>query len=155
MKTDDFIARDSPKLSNYPFVYINPMSNELTESEKRNLQIYIKGSGFLVLDIGERYSYATKIIKDFLGEKVKCERIQINHPLYHCFFDFKKVNSQAAESSESFGPGFLGYNGIWAGNKLIGIYGVHVREWWNQSINEINELSIKMSVNMIVYALTR
>jgi len=177
---DGRVHLNSRGIFKYPFLYItDDGSFELSEEEQWNLGSYLVNGGFIIIDNGlpeyglnHARESVRKMMNDVfatLSQKISrfsnhphlttaggdyiyrysFRPLRKDHDLFHCFFDFDN------------GPpvGYLHNNtkkfqidGIYLGNRLVAIYvNGHGRTWHDKR----NREQLKMSVNMIVYALTR
>ena len=170
---DRHIMLSSEKLMQMPFVYVTCKGNfDLTETEKKNVKRYFENGGFMVVENSNPFSNTSgggggalkKMIRDTLPN-ARFEPIPNNHPLYHCFFDFKDGPPQGAEltgrnrdadpNSNTLQPKKIFYlEGVWYKGRLAALYsdkGYIIK--WNDSAD--NEPQLKMGINMIVFALTQ
>ena len=195
----DAVRLDDPQLLQVPFVlmtFATPF--EFTDSEAANLGAYLTGGGFLFADIVRflwpNYSDdeldipAVRALIRASFEAVgyqewkdwKFTRLEITHPIYHCFYDINSlprgmrgINLIAGGQDYPRTPDYL--EGIVVGDQLAGVYsmrgyadffGGKGRELldWALAGNVINHsarfssdepLVYNLGVNMVVYALTR
>ena len=195
----DAVRLDDPQLLQVPFVlmtFATPF--EFTDSEAANLGAYLTGGGFLFADIVRflwpNYSDdeldlpAVRALIRASFEAVgyqewkdwKFTRLEITHPIYHCFYDINSlprgmrgINLIAGGQDYPPTPDYL--EGIVVGDQLAGVYsmrgyadffGGKGRELldWALAGNVINHsarfssdepLVYNLGVNMVVYALTR
>ena len=194
----DAVRLDDPQLLQVPFVlmtFATPF--EFTEAEAANLGAYLTGGGFLFADIVRflwpNYSDADLDIPavralirasfEAVGYQEwkdwKFTRLDITHPIYHCFYDINSLPRGMRDMHFMVGeyplrtPDYL--EGIVVGDQLAGVYsmrgyadffGGKGRELldWALAENVINHSSrfsaeeplvYNLGVNMAVYALTR
>jgi hypothetical protein len=146
------ISLDSREIMNYPFIYmVFPSGQVLTKlnaGEKSNMQKYNNSGGFLVIDVHD-----TQNLKNILGKEVSFRQVPIGHEIYNCFYNFilpdTKSTAQKRESEISLNRPI---NGIWIKNTLVGLSWAGGQAWSNQYKQE---KSLKLGVNIIVYALMR
>lgn len=145
---DPSINLDSSRLNKYPFLYLGIIINtDPTETEKNNFQAYIGKGGFVVFD----YLHNIKIL---FGERAKSAPVPLEHPIYHCFYDFKKgqltnLSKEAPEDTLFIGNEL---SGIWIGDKLVGLNNLPSGLW---SDKNINSKDLKIGINILVYSLLR
>ena len=195
----DAVRLDDPQLLQIPFVlmtFATPF--EFTDSEAANLGAYLTGGGFLFADIVRflwpNYSDdeldipAVRSLIRASFEAVgyqewkdwKFTRLEITHPIYHCFYDInslprgmRDMNFVVGGQDTPLTPDYL--EGIVVGDQLAGVYsmrgyadffGGKGRELldWALAENVINHSSrfsaeeplvYNLGVNIVVYALTR
>ena len=195
----DAVRLDDPQLLQVPFVlmtFATPF--EFTDSEAANLGAYLTGGGFLFVDIVRflwpNYSDdeldipAVRALIRASFEAVgyqewkdwKFTRLEITHPIYHCFYDInslprgmRDMNFVVGGQDTPLTPDYL--EGIVVGDQLAGVYsmrgyadffGGKGRELldWALAENVINHSSrfsaeeplvYNLGVNIVVYALTR
>jgi len=174
-KVDKHLFIDSRKLFDTPFVFLCVDGQfELTEIESRNFGEYLRKGGFAVLDNGtpaNEYGAAEaslrQMLRDALGNDAKFLPIPLNHPFYHCFFDFddgppqgEEVNyahnSSVVDNKNQFTmyKPVLYLEGITINDRLVAIYSnkCYAKKW---AATSNNEPQLKIGVNMVVFALTQ
>ena len=177
-KSDPHLYLDSRKLFSMPFILITTDNSfELTGIERKNLSAYLRNGGFALIDNGTpQYEYGQaeaslrQMLRDTLGTDARFLPIPVDHPLYHCFFDFddgppygSEIQMASTSSTQMQGAGAINsfmtkqvyyLEGIWVGNRLVAIYSDkgYVGKW-KDYFN--NEPQLKMGVNIVVYALTQ
>jgi len=177
-KSDPHLYLDSRKLLSMPFILITTDSAfELTGIERKNLEAYLRNGGFAFVDngtpqleYGQAEASLRQMLKNTLGTDARFLPIPVDHPLYHCFFDFDDgpPNGSELQMVSSSSTGMQGVaaisaymskqvyylEGIWLGNRLVAIYSDkgYVGKWKDYSNNEPQ---LKMGVNIVVYALTQ
>ena len=194
----DAVRLDDPQLLQVPFVFMTFATPfEFTDSDAANLGAYLTGGGFLFVDIVRflwpNYSDdeldipAVRALIRAGFEAVgyqewkdwKFTRLEITHPIYHCFYDINSLPRGMRDMHFMSGeyplrtPDYL--EGIVVGDQLAGVYsmrgyadffGGKSRELldWALAENVINHSSrfsaeeplvYNLGVNMVVYALTR
>ena len=199
----DAIRLDDPQLLQVPFVLLTVNTSfEFTESEAANFGAYLTGGGFLFVDIvrllwsNVNYSDAELDIpamRSFIRASFQAvgyqewkdwqfTRIEITHPIYHCFYDVNSLplGIRDIESMLSSGqdrpprtPDYL--EGIMIGEQLVGVYSMRgYADFWAgvakqerdgaMTNNQVGSpflasaeepLVYNLGVNLVVYALTR
>ncbi len=81
----------------YPFIYACEIGYlTLSENEVTNLREYLLRGGFLMVD-DFRWPYEwenwRREIKKVLPDH-KWQKLQVNHPIFHCFFDLNKIHKR-------------------------------------------------------------
>lgn len=196
----DAVRLDDPQLLQVPFVlmtFATPF--EFTDSEAANLGAYLTSGGFLFADIVRflwpnysddeldipavrsliRASFQAVGYQEWKDWKFR--RLEITHPIYHCFYDVNSLPRGMRDMNFVVGgqdypprtPDYL--EGIVVGEQLVGVYsmkgyadflGGKGRELldWALAGNVINHSSrfsaeepmvYNLGVNVVVYALTR
>ena len=195
----DAVRLDDPQLLQVPFVLMTVDTPfEFTDSEAANLGAYLTGGGFLFADISRvllrpdysddeldipamrsliRASFQAVGYQEWKDWKFK--RLEITHPLYHCFYDVNSLPRGMRDIHFLVGeypprtPDYL--EGIVVGEQLVGVYSMrgYADFWagigrenldWSLANNAINHSSLfsaeeplvyNLGVNLVVYALTR
>jgi len=178
-KVDSHLFLDSRKIYETPFVYITANEAfELTDIERKVFGDYLRKGGFAVIDngtplfeFGQAEASLRQMLRDALGNDAKFEPIPIDHPLYHCFFDFNDGPPQGSEMSGmqstdtalivghvalsgTMTKAVLYLEGITIDNRMVAIYSDkgYALKWKD---NTDNDPQLKMGVNMVVFALTQ
>ena len=176
-KADTHLFLDSRKIFETPFVYITTADAfELTEIEKRNFGDYLRKGGFAVVDngtpqyeFGQAEAALRQMLREALGNDAKFVPIPIDHPLYHCYFDFDgpPQGSEMVPSSTAtvniqgwtalttvYTKQVLYLEGIWIDNRLVAVYSDkgYGKNW---SLMTDNDAQLRIGVNMVVFALTQ
>ena len=154
---------DSPKIHQYPFLYIAFDGNfELTGEEEKNLGAYMENGGFVVFEnTGQRIELSPEgaafgnALRNILGSRGRFSPIDNNHPLYHSAFDFDDGPPLGDELRMSEGyrnPEITFLEGLTFNNRLLAVFSFkrYVNRW-HQISGNIPQL--KIGVNMIMYAL--
>lgn len=154
---------DSPKIHQYPFLYIAFDGNfELTDEEAKNLGAYLENGGFVVFEnTGQRIELSPegpsfgKSLRKMLGSRGRFSPIENDHPLYHSAFDFTDGPPLGDELRISDGyrnPEINTLEGLTLNDRLLAVFSYkrYVNRWYQISGN-IPQL--KIGVNMIMYAL--
>ena len=177
-KVDKHLLIDSRELFRTPFVYLCVDEGfELNEIEARNFGEYLRSGGFAVFDNGlpmRQWNPAEPALRqafrDALGQDARFLPIPVNHPLYHCFYDFDDGPPQGSEIgydyefykkyiggwgySQAFSDPVFFLEGIFIKDRLVAIYSDkgYAIKWAD---DENNEPQLRMGVNMVVFALTQ
>ncbi|MYC72858.1 MAG: DUF4159 domain-containing protein [Gemmatimonadetes bacterium] len=194
----DAVALDDPRLLQVPFVLLTANTPfEFTEAEAANLGAYLTSGGFLFVDIVHflipDYSddeldipAVRSLIRASLrsvgyqeGKDWEFTRLEITHPIYHCFYDVGSLPRGMRDMHFITGdqppltPDYL--EGIMVGEQLVGVYSMrgYADFWsgiakqerdWATALNVVNspfrasaeeELVYDLGVNLVVYALIR
>ena len=98
------------------------------------------------------------MIRDILGAHVRFEPISVNHPLYHCFFDFDDGPPLGSELRSGVNvltpfPKLVHFlEGVMYKGRMVAIYsdkGYIVK--WSDMMQ--NEPQLKIGVNMVIFSL--
>ena len=151
----DAVALDDPQLLQVPFVLLTANRPfEFTEAEAANLGAYLTSGGFLFADIVRflwpNYSddeldipAVRSLIRASLqsvgcqeGKDWKFTRLEITHPIYHCFYDVGSLPRGMrdmhfiTEDQPSLTPDYL--EGIVVGEHLVGVYSMRgYADFWS------------------------
>ena len=196
----DAVRLDDPHLLQVPFILLTVDTPfEFTEAEAANLGMYLTGGGFLFVDIMRflwpnysddeldipavrsliRASFQAVGYQEW--KDWKFTRLEITHPLYHCFYDVNSLPRGMRDMNFVVGgqdypprtPDYL--EGIVVGDQLVGVYSMrgYADFWagigrelmdWSLANNAVNHSSLfsaeeplvyNLGVNLVVYALTR
>ena len=198
VKVRDAVRLDDPQILQVPFVLLTVNTPfDFTDSEAANLGAYLTGGGFLLADIVRfllpnysdaeldipaarsliRASFQAVGYQEWKDWKFK--RLEITHPLYHCFYDVNSLPRGMRDMHFIVGeypprtPDYL--EGIMVGEQLVGVYSMrgYADFWagigrelvdWSLTNNVSNHSSLvsaeeplvyNLGVNLVVYALTR
>ena len=196
----DAVRLDDPQLLQVPFVLLTVNTPfDFTDSEAANLGAYLTGGGFLFVDIVSmlwgnyrddeldipavrsliRSSFQAAGYQEW--KDWQFTRLELTHPLYHCFYDVKSLPRGMRDmhfivGGQDYPPRTLDYlEGIVIGGQLVGVYSMrnYADFWagigretldWSLANNAINHSSLasaeeplvyNLGVNLVVYALTR
>ena len=173
-QADRQISMSSSKIYKYPFLFISSdTAFILTEHEKWNLGKYLATGGFIIIDNAKGNSWTDIAMREMISSifdilsqpltdnnnpyyavagadyriQSRIEPFQINHDLYHSFFDFDTVrprnHNDNANSTNTV-------EGIFIRENCVVLYINGYTQAWEDKRNENH---LKMGVNMIVYAL--
>ena len=196
----DAVRLDDPQLLQVPFVLLTVNTPfDFTDSEAANLGAYLTSGGFLFVDIVSmlwgnyrddeldipavrsliRSSFQAAGYQEW--KDWQFTRLELTHPLYHCFYDVKSLPRGMRDmhfivGGQDYLPRTLDYlEGIVVGDQLVGVYSMrnYADFWagigretldWSLANNAINHSSLasaeeplvyNLGVNLVVYALTR
>lgn len=87
----------------FPFVYVaEPEQMILNDAEVGNLRTWFKRGGFMVLDDfhgDEEYRTAITLVRRILpADKHRFAELHTDHPLFHVFFDIRKIEQVVNDS---------------------------------------------------------
>lgn len=134
------IPLDSPSLTRYPIIAVEPYGDDPLERNSENIRNYIDAGGFVIL--GEPNP---KMQRASFGKGISIRPIPLTHPIYDCFFAVGELGFH----------GSWGETGIWNGNELVGICSNTLPGQWSETYSRIPDTQMKRSVNIIVYGLMR
>ena len=172
----DAVRLDDPQLLQVPFVLMTVNTSfDFTDSEAANLGAYLTGGGFLFVDIVSmlwnnyrddeldipamrsliRAGFQAAGYQEWKDWKFK--RLEITHPLYHCFYDVNSLPRGMRDIHFLVGeypprtPDYL--EGIVVGEQLVGVYSMrgYADFWagigrenldWSLANNAINHSSL-------------
>ena len=194
----DAVSLEDPQLLEVPFVLMTVDTPfEFTNSEAANLGAYLTSGGFLFVDIvsllWDTYrddeldipAVRSLIRAGFQAvgyrewKDWQFARLEINHPLYRCFYDVKSLPRGMRDIHFIAGeypprtPDYL--EGILVGDQLVGVYSMrNYADFWAGIGRELVDWSLtngvsnhagmasaeeplvyNLGVNLVVYALTR
>ena len=196
----DAVALDNPQLLQVPFVLLTVNTPfEFTDSEAANFGAYLTGGGFVFVDIVSmlwpQYTddeLDIPVVRAFIRASFQAEgyqewkdwqfeRLDITHPLYHCFHEFHSLPRGMRDlhfivGADGYPPRTPDYlEGIVVGDQLVGVYSMrNYADLWagisretldwtlhndvsNHAVRASAEepLAYNLGVNLVVYALTR
>jgi len=151
------VTADSPEIFNYPILFMTGHGNVFfNEDVVKNLRNYLISGGFL--HVSDNYGidvYLRREMKKVFPE-LEFQEIPYTHPIYHQFYDFKKIpkiHEHDGKPAQGFG---LFYKG-----RLVVFYDYQCDlsdGWEDQEIHhdppEIREQALKMGANIISYTFT-
>lgn len=176
---------DSDELFKTPFIYASArFAFQITESEARNLGIYLTSGGFFItdfiphaaenrsphwvqVDISNREMFKKALATKGLifGRDWNFEKLPNSHPLYHCFFDFPEGPPVAGDFLFIRGGTvpFDYLEGIVLDGRLVALV---CRKWFTNPWGDWAQPSgywgitdpervLQFGVNLIVFALTQ
>ncbi len=180
---DGHLMLTDRRLFSTPFLYITTTGGfESTQQENEGLVAYLRSGGFAFLEDGEiSYRHGPggtslkKMLCDALGSHARFEPIPLNHPLYHCLFDFSdgpplgdenRIFTTSMNAGNSCGMGaqnaalrkpsfFL--EGIFLDGQLVAVFSEksYGTKWAQSPGSSNNEPQMRFAANLVVYALTR
>lgn len=154
---EDIVEPGSAQLFQYPYVYMTGHGNvKFTESEAKNLRMYMLSGGFLHID--DNYGmdkYIRDEIKKLFPDKPLVE-IPYNHPVYHQQFEFgaglPKIHEHDGKPAQGFG--------VFDKDRLLLFYSFESDlgdGWEDASVHrdppEVREKALKMGMNLVLYAI--
>ncbi len=156
-RTYDDVAIGSRDLHLYPFVFMTGHGNiDVNATEAANMREYLDNGGFLYIDDDYGFDpYVRPVIeKIFPGEDLI--EMPPTHPIYSMVFDFPDGLPKIHEHDGKPPQGF----GIFRNGRLV-LYYTHetnLADGWAFDVHDnpehIVEKSLRMGVNLLVYALT-
>lgn len=178
---DKHLYLESSRLSKYPLLYITASDFfELSPFEREHFSQYLSRGGFVFIEpmspggIMPYYHALVSfkaMIRDAFSGNAEIRTIPVDHPVFHCFYDFHSAPylvpkpgrdviypTKLLISDENdiwFAPDL---KGIWIDGRMVGVFSdnQYGRAWVNYSFDSrFDNPFFRMSVNVIVYALTR
>lgn len=151
------VTADSPEIFNYPILFMTGHGNVFFDEDAvKNLRNYLISGGFL--HVSDNYGidvYLRREMKKVFPE-LEFQEIPYTHPIYHQFYDFKKIpkiHEHDGKPAQGFG---LFYKG-----RLVVFYDYQCDlsdGWEDPEIHhdppEIREQALKMGANIISYTFT-
>ena len=148
----------SPELFRYPIAYITghgPIG--FTEEEIKSLRRYLKNGGFLIAN--DSYGMDRHFRKEMARILPDCPLVELpfDHEIYHIFYDFPnglpKIHKHDGRPAQGFGVYYHG--------RLVCFYAYEsdIGDGWEdyevyKDPPEKHEASIRMGINIVIYALT-
>ncbi|MGH7493900.1 MAG: DUF4159 domain-containing protein [bacterium] len=140
----------------YPLLYICEVGYWLpAQMETERLQEYLKRGGFLIVDDfrgGFEWRNFYDQIQRFMPEPPL--PLSLDHPVFHCFFDFEHVGEHAPYGGLT--PVFYGLYD--QKKRLIGIvnYNNDIGDGWEwpEDYREFSTEAFKLGINYLIYAMT-
>lgn len=166
--TERIVDAGSPRLSDYPFVYLtgNKMVR-FSEAERENLRRYLRKGGFMFVDDcnhdidGTFAKTFESEIKEILNRPEEAlKKLPNDHPLYHAFFKFEKGAPPTSHELNGWGDDIVhdylkaveidGRIAVLYSNKDYGCEWNY--DWSNKRF--ASKDNTRFGVNIVVYALT-
>ncbi len=160
IKVDDKIyelSLDDVNIFEHYFLILNGhVPIELSETEKKNLKIFLENGGFLFAndDYGMDKSFR-KLMKDIFPDK-ELVKVPFSHSIYNCFYRFKNGIPKIHEHDGGPPEGL----GIFIGKRLAVFYAFNtdIMDGWDpEEVHndplEKREEAIRMGVNIVLYSL--
>lgn len=155
---------DDDEIFKYPFIYACEIGYlTLAESEVENLREYLLRGGFLMVDDfrwnAEWYNWMREIRRVLPDHKI--QRLPLNHPIFHCFFDLsaEDIESPTPYLPVEFPPQ---YYGIFDENGRMMVlinFNNDVGDGWEipegtEEIKQFSTRSFKLGINYLIYSYT-
>jgi hypothetical protein len=166
---------DAEPLREYPFLFMTGENRyELTDSQKQNLQDYIKAGGFLLMDDcvvsdgGDFFYRSSHELLEYLFGRGAVQQIPRDHEIFHNIYDLREVGLPTLEYIRRRGMRGMrqthgqnhGARGVFIGDRLAvflsstdlhcGWCDSHGIEWGPDGYRK----TIQWGINLILYALT-
>ncbi|QEG22468.1 DUF4159 domain-containing protein [Mariniblastus fucicola] len=91
------VRLEDENLFDYPFSVMTGEGNfKLSQSQQESLKNYLTGGGFVVASAGcSDGSWASSCRKELNGlfPENKMKKLEMDHPIFHSFYDIKRLNS--------------------------------------------------------------
>lgn len=144
------------RLYQYPFLFMTGHGNvSFSEEEVRRLRHYLEQGGFLYADddYGMDDSFRRELKKVFPNSELV--ELPVEHPIYHCFYDFPGGLPKIHEHYEGPPRGY----GMYVGGRMVVFYtyNSNISDGWTDRYNdpkEVREQAVRMGINIICYFLT-
>ena len=172
---------ESSRLSRYPLLYITSSDLfDFTPVEREHFANYLRRGGFVFIEPMTTggimlYHHALvsfrAIIRQTFGGSAEVRTIPVGHPVFHCFYDFHSAPyldpkpgrdmlypTKLFISNEEdiwFAPDL---KGVWVDDRLVAVFSdnQYGRSWADYSFDSrFDNPYFRMSVNVVIYALTR
>jgi len=160
------VRLDSDEVFKYPFVYLSePGFLDLNDKEIHNLGEYLHRGGFLVADDFRDEDYLhnwdeldvlRRTLKRAVPER-DLARLDINHPVFHSFFDVDTLNMKAPYGE--FTPEFWGLSDEHGQLQVLAFFNNDIGDFWKYLDHGSKPLkdssrSIRIGVDAIIYSMT-
>ncbi len=158
-RREQVVEPGSPDIFDCSFIHATGHGRiRFTDDERRNLQEYLLGGGFLHVDdnYGLDESFREEVAKLFPGKPLV--ELPFDHPIYHCFFDF---SGGLPKIHEHHGGPPHGYGIIHEGRVVLFYsYNTDIGDGWeSEEVHhdppDKREAALRMGTNLLVYALSR
>ncbi|MCX6154980.1 MAG: DUF4159 domain-containing protein [Candidatus Kapabacteria bacterium] len=154
----EYVELASDNLFLYPVIFITGHGNlNFSETEIKHLRAYLENGGFLYID--DDYGLDESVHKEMkkVFPEQKLVELPFNHEIYTCHFKFPNGLPKIHEHDNKTPQGF----GLFAGGRLCVYYTYETNPsdgWADADAHndppEKRELSFKIGVNIMVYALS-
>ena len=153
---------DDPELFQHPIAYLSePGFWSMTEAEVQGMREYVLKGGFLIFDDFEAeqwHNFAEQVHRAL--PEYRFIEIGVEHPIFHSFFDLKKID--VPHPLVRVEPK---YYGLFVNNdptdRMVAIvnYNNDLAEYWEWSAQgmfpvDLSNDAYKLGVNYVIYALT-
>jgi hypothetical protein len=152
------ISLGDPNLSNFPFIFLTGHGDiKLSSYEVECLQKWLINGGFLYADddYGMNKYFRREIKRVFPG--LQLEEIPFDHPIYHCFYNFKRGLPKIHKHN---GKPPKGYGIFYKGRMVVFYtYETNISDGWadpwvHRDPEQKREEAFRMGINIIIYAMT-
>lgn len=151
------VTADSPEIFNYPILFMTGHGNVFFDEDAvKNLRNYLISGGFL--HVSDNYGidvYLRREMKKVFPE-LEFQEVPYTHPIYHQFYDFKKI----PKIHEHDGKPAQGFGLFYKGRLVIFYdYQCDLSDGWedpevHHDPPEIRKQALKMGANIISYTFT-
>jgi len=169
---EKIIEVDDPELLQYPFAYMLEVGSLiLSDEEAQALRHYLLRGGFILIDDFhggyEWNNFYLEFKKIFPDREPK--ELTIEHPIFHCLFDFKElpqipgIGSIFRGVTYERGDGYPAHcYGVFDDNGRLMMMINHNTDWgdaWEHSADpryprQYSDLAYKLGINAVIYSLT-
>ncbi len=152
---------DLDHLCRYPFVFATSEGYfRLPDKEENNLKEFLMRGGFVLADdcvynqTGDRFFRDYRKMMRRIFPEHRIERVPATHELYHCYFEFPKGALYLQGTKSHGGDWAVFEKGTGRIMSLITPWDYHCG-WVNRFFTaRLNDLSMRMGVNIVIYYLT-
>ncbi len=152
---------DLDHLCRYPFVFATSEGYfKLPDNEENNLKEFLMRGGFVLADdcvynqTGDRFFRDYRKMMRRVFPEHRIERVPNTHELYHCYFEFPKGALFLQGNKAHGGDWAIFEKGTGRIMSLIAPWDYHCG-WCDRFFTpRLNDLSMRMGVNIVIYYLT-
>ncbi len=156
--TEQAIVKPSDKkIFDYPFVFMTGHGNiKFSDSDIKNLREYLKRGGFLYADddYGMDKAFRREIKRLFPTKQLV--ELSVNHPIFHCFYDFKNGIPKIHKHNDKRPQAFAIFDDK---GRIIVLYTyeTNITDGWSDMHNDpfkIRSQALKFGANLFYYIMT-
>lgn len=150
------LTLDDDAVFDFPFMYICEVGYwTITEKEAERLAEYLKRGGFLIVD-DFRGGYEWNNFADQIKRAAPAapQTITVEHPIFHCFFDFTKLGERAPYGG--LAPRYLAIFDEQGRLMVIIHHNDDIGDGWEwpDTDVEFSTEAFKLGINYLIYAMT-
>ena len=150
------------ELMKYPFLYFSePGTWDITPEEAANLREYLERGGFAIFDDfdGQRDWRVFESCMRAVYPERRFEKLQVEDPIFHCFFDIETLDMVPPNSIRGGAPEFLALRDEDGRIQAVANVNNDIGDFWEWSDENVFPVHLsneayKLGVNYIVYAMT-
>ncbi|HUV13834.1 MAG TPA: DUF4159 domain-containing protein [Acidobacteriota bacterium] len=156
------VQLDDPELMKYPFLYFSePGTWDITPEEAANFREYLDRGGFAIFDDfdGQRDWRVFESCMGAVYPERRFEELQVQDPIFHCFFDIETLDMVPPYSVRGGLPEFLALRDEAGRILAVANFNNDIGDFWEWSDEsfypvDLSNEAYKLGINYVVYAMT-